>query len=309
MVDLNQDFKININPYITDKFIVFSRQKMASSYLRMLWSKKYNQNNVSNLPWVTLNPFKSFNLINNFNEPEYSIPPLNEYYDLIRNDFNNISKKVNKKDIIILIRNPQVMFLSAWYQDYITPILYSNNGTMKQPFHNIISILQNDDNIDDTIINSFIDSILSNRYDESGIFNFFNTGHHHSNVIMESIINSRIKALSYLGESVISEHNEFYLSKYNEFITSPYIDNSKIKIIDLDNKRTPLNELLNSYNCEEFPNIKDNESYGWKKIIEKCFSSEEHYRYYKFLMKEMDTEFYYYNKLISLPNYIETLTP
>lgn len=306
MVDVHQNFQIDINPYITDKFIIFSRQKMASSYLRMMWSKKYNQTNVNNLPWVMLNPFESFNLINKFNEPEYSVPPLNEYYDLIRTDFNNISKKVNKKDIIILIRNPKVMFLSAWYQDYITPIIYGNSNT---PFYHILSILQNDDDINDNIINSFIDTIKINRYTNDSIFQFFNNSNQYSPNIMHSIIKSRINVLKYLNESVISEHNQFYLSKYNEFITSPYIDNSKIKIIDLDNKRTPLTKLLNSYNCEEFSDIKDNESYGWKEAIDECFTLHENYSYYDSLMKQMETEFFYYNKLINLPNYIKVLTP
>ena len=308
MVDVHRDFEMIINPYITDKFIIFSRQKMASSYLRAMWSKKYNQTNVNNLPWVMLNPFESFNLINKFNEPECTIPPVNEYYDLIRTDFNNISKKVNKKDIIILIRNPKVMFLSAWYQDYITPIIY-DDGNMNNAFYNILSILQNDDDINDNIINSFINTVKINRYDRDGMNGFFNSSQFGSNhLIIHSIIKSRIKVLKYLNESVISEHNQFYLSKYNEFITSPYIDNSKIKIIDLDNKKTPLTKLLNSYNCEEFSDIKDNESYGWKEAIDECFALHENYRYYESLMNEMDTEFFYYNKLINLPNYIKVLT-
>jgi hypothetical protein len=252
----------------------------------------------------------SFKLNNLYNESECLEGPLAEYYITIKKDFGDIINKLCKKDIILLIRNPKTLFLSAWYQDYITHII-DDRGT-NNLFQNILSILLHDETIDDTVVNQFISTITrrssSLKYDTSdAVQKFFVSDDINRRIIIRSIVFSRLKALNYLKQSVISEHNQFYLGTYNEFITSKFVDTSKIKIIDLDNPKTPLSLLLNNYECEVFPIERDNESNGWKEIIHECFNDERYYPYYESLMNQMESESYYYNKLILTENYIKEI--
>lgn len=304
----NQHF--TINPYITEKFIVFSRQKMASSYLRAQFCKRFDLTTRNNLPWVSLNMLDSFKLVQSYTDVESLEGPLMEYYSTIKKDFGDIINKSCKKDIILLIRNPKTMFLSAWYQDYITPVI-DDMGTHSL-FQDILSILLHDDTVDDTTVNQFISTITKKSsgrvYNTSdAIHKFFVSDDINKPIVMRSIVFSRMRVLNYLKQSVISEHNQLYLGKYNEFITSEFIDNSKIKIVDLDNPKTPLSSLLNSYESEVFPIQRNNESNGWKEIIHECFNDERYYPYYESLMSQLESEMYYYTKLILMKNYIKEI--
>lgn len=103
----------------TERYILFTDLKLGSTYIKRYF--EYPNNNKLPmyeriLPSISVNP-NTLEL--SFNENDFSFKNLN--HKKFYTDVKNILEKKSNKDVIILLRNPKLKFISAFIQDYIKP--------------------------------------------------------------------------------------------------------------------------------------------------------------------------------------------
>lgn len=284
----------------TDKFLVFTRQKIGSSYLTKHYQCMYNLTQIDNsfkqLPWLNLNPLDLS--VPSFEYPqkvtdEVIIPLLND----CKVTWSEFTNKSSKKDLILLIRNPINRFISAFYQDCISHLIRDKTETNYIILSNILrGKIRNSDYIkfQNTFFNEGKDELLW-LYNSSGL----------NKDIAKEIISYAIKLFQISNLSIETVHNHYYLYKYYYLISSNIVDNSKIKIVDID--VINIASYLNQYDVYNFPTSHENKSKDWGLLIKNEFNTN-HTDYFKRILTDLQHELFHYNILTNLPNFINNKT-
>ena len=288
----------------TNKFLVFTRQKIASSYLTKHYQYMYNLTQIDKrfkqLPWLNLNSidFKTdFGTSFEYPNPtkvidNVTIPLLND----CKVTWSEFINKSSKKDLILLIRNPINRFISAFNQDCISHLLHDKTETNYIILSNIlIGKIHNSDYI--KFQNTFFIKVsnLDWLYNSSGL----------NKDIAKAIISYAIESFQIANLSIETIHNEYYLYKYYYLISLNIVDNSKIKIIDID--VINIASYLNQYDVYNFPTSYENKSKDWGVLIKNEFSTN-HSDYFTRILTDLQHELFHYNILKNLPNFINNKT-
>lgn len=103
----------------TETYILFTDLKLGSTYIKSY----YEYPNNSKLPiYDRILPSLGVNwntLELTFNENDFSFKNLN--HKRFYTDVKNLLEKKSNKNVVILLRNPKLKFISAFIQDYIKP--------------------------------------------------------------------------------------------------------------------------------------------------------------------------------------------
>ena len=281
----------------TDKFLLFTRQKIGSSYVTKQYQRMYNLDdgdmNSKQLPWITLDSIDLASFRFGYPRETNDETALLLLKD-IEVTWNAFINKSSKKDLILLIRHPRDRFISAFYQDCISPLLSNNDSSNYLTLRNmLIGKISTEDFI------KFENEYLNQRSD--GLSWLYN-GDRLNAIIAKAITSHVIQLFQMSNLSIETAHNHYYLYKYEYLLTSNIIDNSKIKIIDIDS--TNIASVLNKYDVHKFPTTKENPS-GWRMIIKSVFDNE-YPLFFKKILRELNHETFHYNLLINSPNFINT---
>lgn len=202
-----------------EKVLLITAPKIAHSWCRRVFLKN---NNIDAAFEINT---QNFNIIESIEEKD------DDYFNEVANIWNLLLEKKEKRDLIILYRNPIEHFVSAFMQDWLGNSIHPNNIQYFKffieslPFPNYIK----NNFIEDYIKhNSGLNSILITKYPEISI----------------EII--KITMDYYLSLSKIENgHYTLWISFITKLFNSKKIDDRKIKFIDIyDN---PLEVQLKNY--------------------------------------------------------------
>lgn len=264
--------KLNLRFYETDKLIVLTKSKVASRTCDEYFSTTSNY--VSHESDIDLEDMDG-NYIPTF--PKLS-PDLNDRYTKL----TDIKK--NKKDILLLYRNPLNRLLSGIIQDNIIEHLNNPNFLIRDIIRN-------------NCTNSIYDVSNSLKAAINGNLNNINN---ELKVDADLVIGQLIKTL--VNDIIINlsleqtVHIEPYLHVYDYFINEKF-DGVKVSLINIDNEQNDLNNILSKYELINLNNptlFKHSNSYLVKSFIQYIDLNKINLReiFHKYLYAEQ----YFYNK-------------
>lgn len=233
--------KIRTHFFKNDKILILTKPKVAHSWCRDIFIEKNLDINTDTsflVNFITLDILTYFT--DDFNK---------KYFDEISPIWTNFLNKNEKRDLILLYRNPFENWMSAFIQDYIRPLVPRQE--VQSPY--FIKFIRDIHSIETSIKEEFIlECKSSNSYDK--IF------YQKYKKIMYEIY--RIQFQSHLNNGIINSGHYFpWITFIYKLINSNKIDSSKIKLIDI--YESPLEIQLSPYiEMMEFDesNIKNNNS-------------------------------------------------
>ena len=204
-----------------------------------------------------------------------------DYFKKINDIWSLILDKKEKRDLVILYRNPMEHFLSAFMQDYSNNFV--PNSTNQQPYWEFF--------IDSLQVPSVIRSQFLSDVTNTGKFDF-------DIILKYPDISKQIMIVNldyYLKQGVFETgHYRMWLSFINKLITSDQIDRNKIKFVDIYD--APLEFQLKNVMSFKTKSAYDFSGYTWsfnflKNII------DNNVRYYETISSFLKYEFLYYNEI------------
>lgn len=211
---------MNFRAWNSDKLIVISSPKVASSYLD---SKFYETPGNKNM----------FSIANDL-ELKLDINSISS--ESVVKDLELISTNKNKKDILIVYRNPLEKFLSGTIQDFANIITYG------LPYNNfLIDYLLTESSIETNYIFKSKDTIFNNIQN-------INTPKEDEKFKKYYLELLRIYVNFYINNTITSDHATSNLYLLYPFINEKIVDKNKIKFFDIDSTSdVTLEDILLKY--------------------------------------------------------------
>jgi hypothetical protein len=233
MIDIQApNHKVGCDFFYNDKFLLLTHPKLASSWCRLNVNKD-----------IDLDTYYNLNLF------DFSISPGKTLYTTSQQHFSTTKsiwesflQKKEKRDLIILYRNPFEHFISGFIQDFLHHSYAFNFYTT--PFlHYFLDSIQ--------ISKKEKDDFLK-EYTSSSKGMTFSSYENHKN-IWDKII--EIKFDYYINNgnisgNMIQGHYSPWVTFINNLVSSNKIDKNKIKLIDIYD--APLEEQLQHYFSENY---------------------------------------------------------
>jgi len=215
-----------------DKLLLLTKPKVAHSWCRDNFlnqdSKNKNQIHSSfNIDFINLN-LKKISI-----ESEDDLENYEKYFDDISETWNAFLEKNEKRDFIILYRNPLENWLSAFVQDYIEPLVPKQE--INSPY--FLKFIKEIPRVSHGTLDDFIT-------DCSRADNFKNTFTEKYPIIMHHIYKLHLDIHIEKGEYTWGHYYPWIAFVY-KIVNTNLIDSSKIKIIDTYD--SPLEEQLKPY--------------------------------------------------------------
>ena len=234
----NQYNKIDVDIVFNDKVIVITKLKLGHSKLRELFLGDAQSKIDSNF---TID-FHTLKITNpNTNSSSYT-------QDVI-NIWTNVLNKTEKRDIVLVCRNPVSAFLSGFYQDTIyAHDIHDSLHFINNPFFiDFINSLKHDDTLKD--------KFLKHSKKENDIRSLL------ANIEYTPIISDILR--TYLDHYMLNNkfgkaHTKSWIPFIYKLINSKQIDQSKIKLLDMYDAsfETQLKNYLNITNPKEIGNYR-----------------------------------------------------
>lgn len=198
-----------------------------------------------------------------------------KYIDSVFTPLDLILNGQSKKDLIIVTRNPVYKFLSGLYQDIMFELVSSN----------------------------ILTEIYVNNH------NFINNQYRYNQEIIKSIDDDTLCFLAYnllkyrsiSGQNICYGHSFLFNEFYYSLLTNNKINNTKLKIVDLDDPNSDLIQCLRDYNPEIVNNQKSKNFWTHRpyheillKGIEKLCHKYNNLNILNNIKKEVRNDFYYY---------------
>jgi len=295
---MSTGFPLQVFP--SSKFLVFTRQKIASSYFNAAWAKlDINKNNeFVQLPWLVVDNH-TFEF-QNFGMPDGYYTDINKtHLENLKKDWEDCITHKNKKDLLFLIKHPISRFYSGWYQDYVSH--YFTEKWTPSHIKTIMNIIKDDEHVCDEHVDECFNEITKSPKNFIEYFtNISPMVHNSREYVVKSLIRHSIKKNISECKGIYSPHNTLYMYIYHQLISSNILNNKKVKIINIGESN--LANILNRYDVNNFSEKFENSSYDFKKMVSLIFSNEFPL-YFSELEKQFETELYYYNLLIQRPEF------
>ena len=219
--------KIAFKVYNTDNVLFITREKIASRYLIEILG-----NDPCDVEMYA--DFSECKYRDNFPNEERAKKPKESF-----KEFQKVLKGTQKKDIVLLYRNPEKKIISGIVQDAFTIFMQKRPSVFNQLL--LDTLLINHDRI---AINEILKGIT-----KIGDIKIVDKNHPIVNFLKEFIY-------LFLKESAVinfkTTHCVDFLYEYYYFIKSMEPYNLNLYIHDIDSGDISLNELLNSYGIETF---------------------------------------------------------
>lgn len=303
----NYTFEPTINLF--KNAVVFNYKKVGTRFFREIVSYPHNINKQNKQLDLSFRPHQFNELLNDVNKIQYKSKTLYVYTSLdnennsndIKFSYNNILNQSdflkyfgfnsfnnlilnNTNDVIFVIKNPLKRFFSG-----LSQIIISFKEKIKYDIEEIM-LLKNITNISDYQLGIFLKDFNLTKNDL-----FDKTGKYDDQVIT-SYITIMMYILQYRWEFILQDiHTDNYLKNYQELIDN-ISDNSKIKIIDLDDckSKSALKFFSNLRGDDLLENV-------WDEFIENKIESNS------FIYDEIFNNIEHKNKIINsaLPHYLK----
>ena len=264
--------KLNLRFYETNKLIVFTKAKVASRTCDGYFSTTSNY--VSDDTDIDLEDIGG-----NY------MPTLSKLSPDLSDRYTKLTDiKKNKKDILLLYRNPLNRLLSGIIQDNIIEHLINPNFLIRDIIRN------NCTNSIHDVSNSLKAAINSN------INNINNTLKVDVDLVIGQLIKTLVNDININLSLEKTVHIESYLHVYDYFINEKF-DRVKVSLINIDNEKNDLNNILSKYELINLNNptlFKHSNSYLVKSFIQYINLNDINLReiFHKYLYAEQ----YFYNK-------------
>lgn len=221
------DSTLSFKVYNTDNVLFITREKIASRYLIEILG-------IDDCNVEVYADFSKTLCTSNFPSEERTKKALESF-----KEFEKVIKGTQKKDIVLLYRNPEKKVISGIVQDALNIFIQKSPAVFNELL--IDRMMVNHDRIR---INELLKNIT-----KIGDIKIPNDKHPIVNFLKEFIY-------AFLKESSIvnfkTTHCVDFLYEYYYFIKSLEKYNLNLYIHDIDSSDIPLNKLLNSYNIETF---------------------------------------------------------
>ena len=218
-----QYHKIDIDVVFNDKVIVITKLKLGHSKCRELFIGKTNYSIDTDFKC----DFHTLELISTKNKTS------NTYTEDFTNIWNSVLNKTEKRDIVLIYRNPISAWLSGFYQD--TTNMYDNSYFKDTPyFTEYINSLKHNNEVKQNFLKDFTNELnLRTLFKKEEYI-----------PIISDIIT---KNLDYymLNNKLGKAHTKSWIPFIYKLINSNQIDTTKIKLLDLYD--APLEIQLNNY--------------------------------------------------------------
>jgi hypothetical protein len=259
--------------FYNDKFLLLTHPKLAHSWCKRNINKDANLDTSYTLDYFTLDISK--NKLHKTNDENH--------FSTTKSIWESFLQKKEKRDLIILYRNPFEHFISGFVQDFLKNSTSFNLST--KPF-----------------LHYFLDNIEITKKEKDNFlkdFNFSSGGMNPTNYekyknIWDKII--EIKFDYYINSgSLIEGHYSPWVTFINYLISSDKIDKNKIKLIDIYD--APLEEQLQNYLSDSNSLKRNLETYEQNKKI------NSHQKYFELIEKIINSNQFYKNIVYSLLKY------
>lgn len=280
---------VDLKIYSSDKLIVFSKPKVGTRFLMQLF---YGKN-----PKIPEQPFKiNYNLELKSSDSTIGHESA-KFKPMDYSDVFDIKK--NKKNIVLIYRNPYKRLLTGLVQSIIydgmmnhmnkmLPLMFDNPLKFNTPIDKLFQYTSNSLFKENTWsnINSLMDDDLLKTVNKD------------IDLLTSEILHRMITYISFVGIPN-DVHLENYLSIYNSILSSNRVDNSKITLINIDDKLNNLGDLLTSYDYDLSPNLEyatKNVSSN-KKVVELLLNHpSSQYDFFNMQVeKHIEIDNYFYN--------------
>lgn len=271
MKNLLQTDRVNLRFYENNKLIILTKSKVASrtcdSYFRSTPIYTNGETDID-LEYIDGDYLPNTNIKSDLN---------NRYFQLI-----DITK--NKKDILLLYRNPLNRLISGIIQDTINLELSEPNflirDIIKKNCSNSVYDISNAFNI---VLNGNVNNIDNSLRDDVDL-------------IILHLIKVLVNDINFNLSLQRTSHTEPYLHVYDYFITEKF-DTRKVSLINIDAEKNNLNTILSDYNLINLDNptlFRNSNSYIIKLLINYINSNNINVNqtFYQYLYAEQ----YFYNK-------------
>lgn len=264
--------KLNLRFYESDKLIVLTKAKVASRTCDEYFSTTSSY--VSDDTDIDLEDIDG-NYIPTLGKPSSD---LNDRYTKL----TDIKK--NKKDILLLYRNPLNRLLSGIIQDNIIEHLNNPNFLVRDIIRNKCT-------------NSIYDiSKLLRMLLNGNLNNTNNKLRSDADLVIRHLIKTLVNDINISLSLEQTVHIEPYLHVYDYFINEKF-DRIKVSLINIDNEKNDLNNILSKYELINLNNptlFKHSNSYLVKSFIQ--YIDSNNINMSKIFHKYLYAEQYFYNK-------------
>ena len=265
-----------LNIFENNKIVLFTVPKIAHSWCNTRFLKeepgKLKTDSEFSINQIT------FDLESKFHKGE---PRDDDYFKKIEKTWNSITDKKEKRDLVILYRNPYEHFLSAFMQDY-SKNFFPHDNNQQAYWQFFIESLQ----VPSVIKSQFFNDVELQRDFNSEI------------VLKYPEIASQIITINfdfYLKKGNLeSGHYRTWLSFVNRLLTSNKIDSNKVRFVDIYD--APLETQLKSViEIDEGPSYQ-NSTHSWSfNILDNLIKNNV--RYYDIISSFLKYEMLYYEEI------------
>jgi len=275
----------SVRIFNSNKIIVFTKQKVASRFLEevMYFGKTNNSS-------YTI----SENLKLDSSTTEIGIGDNIISY----NDIFNIKK--NKKEIILLYRNPMNRFITGLLQHTLVNKLTDGTGANLSLIIDDIYKYKTPLDILSYKVNEYLFGIPDKSHPLNSAINLDTDIVKKETEELSIFILNRLCSVIDIHPIFYDAHTENFLARWNDIITSKTVDLSKVTLINIDDTRNNLEDIFKSIEPElnyKNSNIKRDTSNGRahaKKILEKII--KENPRLNKKIKSFIEIDSYFYTK-------------
>jgi hypothetical protein len=259
-----------------EKSFVITKAKVASRYLQEIY-----QPDVYNVP-LNIN---------------FEFSDINSLSDNQKNIFYRLSDiKQNKKDILLLYRNPIKRYISGTIED-----LFVSIGTTNFNEKYFLRRYLNSSNIEPYFFFKQLEENIENK-----------------NFLLEDSYNTFLTSLledwfvwQNSTSAIISHHSSPYLAIYDSMLNHPNIDRNKIKFINIDDPENNLTRIFQNYSKDVSDVIPENtnnlrqSNKSFFTFVKKYI--EDNIAFSQLMNDVCQMDLYFYQKFESLPNNIKNI--
>lgn len=278
-MEINTQYPI-FRIYSSKKLIVISIVKVATRYLDRLFGKQER---------TYFNDIK-FDYNNGF----IIIPDNENIPENILNDIKLINEKKNKKDILILYRNPYERLISGIIQDFESDINHSKKNLLFDLLLDYHINLYGNKN------NSEIENDVYYKYIQKSIFKNYNDINFNL-VEFYKISLEKYILYNFTSNKISSRHTSNYIYLLHTIISKNILfDSNKITLIDIDKNKNILKDFLKKYDIvSKEEKLKENDSNKLPKSIVNDLISTN-LKLNNLIKLYIQDEIFFYNQLKTL---------
>jgi len=265
-----------LNIFENNKVIILTVPKIAHSWCN---TKFLGEGNRSSIDSEFAINYYTYELSTHIHKGEKRD---DEYFKKIEKTWNTILDKKEKRDLVILYRNPYEHFLSAFMQDYSKNFYPGKSSNQQVYWEYFIESLQvpsiiKTNFINDSSLEESLTSDIVRKYPEI------------ANKVIDVNFDSYLRAGSFENG-----HYRTWLSFINRLITSNVIDSNKVRFVDIYDAPLEI-QLKNVVDIETGPSY-DSSTHSWSfSILDKLVS--ENTRYYDTISSIIKYEMIYYQEI------------